>query len=188
LLYLNRKCMDYNYAPASLPASTSAWAEGGEAKKITVQIGADVDQKVDITLKDLQVTNTAVVGTVSTYSYGAGTSIIGSSHTNVTWASIIDIDKMSVSNADVVGKIDKAIDFVANARASMGAQQKRIEYTRSGLLSYEDNLRSAESKIRDIDMAAETTNFSKYQVLTNASNAMLAQANQMTQSILQLLG
>jgi len=159
-----------------------------QSGNISVQIGADVDQRISLTLSNLEVTNTAVVGTVSTYSYGAGTSIIGSSHTEVTWASIIDIDKMSVSSAGTIGKIDKAIDFVANARASMGAQQKRIEQTQQGLLTYEDNLRAAESKIRDVDMAAETTTFSKYQVLTNASNAMLAQANQLPASILQLLG
>jgi flagellin len=70
----------------------------------------------------------------------------------------------------------------------MGSQQTRVEQTRSGLLTYEDNLRAAESKIRDVDMARETTIFSKYQVLTNASNAMLAQANQLPSTVLQLLG
>jgi len=155
---------------------------------ISVQVGADVNQKIDLSLKDLQVTNTATIGTVHTYSYGDGTTIIGSSHTNVQWASVIDTDKMSVSNADIVGKLDAAINFVANARASMGAQQSRLENTRSGLLTYEDNLRAAESKIRDVDMARETTIFTQYQVLTNASNAMLAQANQMPASVLQLIG
>lgn len=155
---------------------------------VSVQVGADVDQKIEITLKNLEVTNTATVGTVHTYSYGTGTSVKGSSHTTVTWGSIIDVAKMSVSSADSIGKIDSAIDFVANARASMGAQQKRIENTRSGLLTYEDNLQSAESKIRDIDMARETTSLSTYQVLTQASNAMLAQANSLGQNVLTLLG
>jgi len=162
--------------------------DGVQTGNVSVQIGADLDQKVSLTLKNLQVTNTTVIGTTHGYSYGTGTSILTSTHTNVTWASVIDIDKMSVRNDNVIGKIDKAIDFIANARASMGAQQKRIETTRAGLLAYEDNLRAAESKIRDIDMAAETTNFSKYQILTNASNAMLAQANQLPASVLQLLG
>lgn len=155
---------------------------------ISVQVGADLNQKIELTLKNLQVSNTSVIGTVHAYSYGSGTSVMASSHTSVTWASIIDTAKMSVSNSNVIGKIDSAIDFIANARASMGAQQKRVENTRAGLLTYEDNLRSAESKIRDIDMAAETTQFSKYQVLTNASNAMLAQANQLPSMVLQLLG
>lgn len=155
---------------------------------ITVQIGADINQKVDLTLKNLEVTNTDKIGTVHTYSYGTGTTVLGSSHTMVQWNSIIDTSKMSVSSASAVGKIDQAINFVSNARASMGAQQKRVEYTSSGLLTYEDNLTAAESQIRDVDMARETTVFSKYQILTNASNAMLAQANQLPSSVLQLLG
>ncbi|OGV33524.1 MAG: hypothetical protein A2020_10525 [Lentisphaerae bacterium GWF2_45_14] len=155
---------------------------------ISVQIGADVDQGIQLALSDLQVTNTATIGTVSTYAYSTNGSINTSTHTAVSWASIIDTTKMSVSSTSTIGKIDKAIDFVANARASMGAQQTRLEQTRSGLLSYEDNLRAAESKIRDVDMAAESTNFTKYQILTNAANAMLAQANQLPSSVLQLLG
>lgn len=159
-----------------------------QSGNIEVQIGADLDQKIKMSLANLEVNNTEVVGTVHTYSYGASFTLIGSSHTNVSWASVIDINKMSSTAAGVIGKIDKAIDFVANARASMGAQQKRIEQTQEGLLTYEDNLSAAESKIRDVDMARETTIFSKYQILTNASNAMLAQANKLPESVLQLLG
>ena len=65
-----------------------------------------------------------------------------------------------------IGKLAQAINFIANSRARLGAQQNRLEQTRSALLSYEDNLRSSESKIRDVDMAFETTQFSKYQILT----------------------
>ncbi|OGV33412.1 MAG: hypothetical protein A2020_07610 [Lentisphaerae bacterium GWF2_45_14] len=163
-------------------------ADSVQTGNISVQVGADVNQKIDITLKDLQVSNTEVIGTVNTYAYSTNGSINSSSHTAVSWASIIDTTKMSVASTSSVGILDTAIDFVANARASMGAQQTRIEQTRSGLLSYEDNLRAAESKIRDVDMASESTNFTKYQILTNAANAMLAQANQLPSSVLQLLG
>ena len=162
-------------------------ADTVQTGNISVQIGADVDQGIQLSLSDLQVSNTEVIGTVSTYTY-SGTSLTASNHAGVTWASVIDTAKMSVSSTSAVGKLDKAIDFVANARASMGAQQTRLEQTRSGLLSYEDNLRAAESKIRDVDMASESTNFTKYQILTNAANAMLAQANQLPSSVLQLLG
>ncbi|OGV50300.1 MAG: hypothetical protein A2X49_16155, partial [Lentisphaerae bacterium GWF2_52_8] len=163
-------------------------ADTVQTGNISVQIGADVNQKISLTLSNLEVSNTATIGSVHTYSYGVAHTLLGSTHTNVQWASVIDINKMSATSTDVIGKIDKAIDFVANARASVAAQQKRVENTRQGLLTYEDNLRAAESKIRDIDMAAETTNFTKYQILTNASTAMLAQANQLPSSILQLLG
>ncbi|MDD3118751.1 MAG: flagellin [Victivallales bacterium] len=156
--------------------------------EISVQVGADVNQKITISLNDLQVTNTQSIGSIHTYSYGDGTTVLGSSHDSVTWASVIDSSQMSIGDSNVVGKLEVAIDYVASARASVGAQQNRIEQTNSGLLAYEDNLTAAESQIRDIDMAQETTEFSKYQVLTNAANAMLAQANQLPQNVLQLLG
>lgn len=155
---------------------------------ISVQVGSDVNQKLDLTLSNLQITNTEVIGTVHTYSYNGGTAVTASSHDNVTWASIIDSAKMSVGDTNVIGKLDAAISFVAKSRASVAAQQNRVSQTSDGLLSYEDNMRSAESKIRDVDMASESTNFAKYQVLTNAANAMLAQANQLPGSVLQLLG
>ncbi len=84
--------------------------------------------------------------------------------------------------------IDAAINTVAGTRADLGAQQVRLEHTAAGLTSYEDNLRSAESKIRDVDMARESSIFAKNQILTSAANAMLAQANQLPNSIMQLLG
>jgi flagellin len=160
----------------------------GDGKKITIQIGADVDQTIDLSLSNLEVTNTSTIGTVSTYSYSTSHELKGSSHQGVEWGSIIDVNKMSVASMGAIGKIDIAINYIANARASLGSQQKRMEQTRAGLLTYEDNLRAAESKIRDVDMARETTLFAKYQILSNASNAMLAQANQLPGSVLQLLG
>jgi len=164
---------------------------------IKIQIGADVDQKVTLSLKDLQVSNTAVVGTMHTYEYNStGDQVISASYHNVVhWNSIININKMSVGmdNTDpvkgkIIGKIDMAIDYIATARASMGAQQKRIENTRDGLMTYQDNLTAAESKIRDVDMARESSEFAKDQILVNAGLAVLGQANQLPQSVLRLLG
>lgn len=163
--------------------------DGVGTGSITIQIGADVNQKFQIELKNLQVTNTDTIGTVSTYTYNTDHSVAGSTHTAVTWGSVVDSSKLSVGiGSEVVGKVAAAIDHIANARATMGAQQARLEQTKTGLLAYEDNLRSAESKIRDVDMARESTEFSKYQILSQISNAMLAQANQLPSSALQLLG
>ncbi len=97
------------------------------------------------------------------------------------------VDGMQVSTT-TIASIDAAINTVAGTRASLGAQQVRLEHTAAGLTSYEDNLRSAESKIRDVDMARESSIFAKNQILTSAANAMLAQANQLPGSVLQLLG
>jgi flagellin len=146
--------------------------------KLSVQIGADVNQKLELDLSNLQITNTATIGTVHTYSYtGSSTAVQKSTHTAVKWNSIIDTNLMSVSSSNAVGALDNAINFVSSARASMGAQQSRIEKTSDALLTYQDNLESAKSKISDIDMAAETTKYSTYNVLTQSANAMLAQAN-----------
>jgi flagellin len=158
---------------------------------IKIQVGADVDQKISVDLKNLEVNNTAVIGTMHTYDYNSQHVLTASTHTDVHWNSIVNDQKMSVTMSTsnkLVGKIDLAIDFIAQARASMGAQQKRIENTRDGLMTYEDNLRSAESKIRDVDMAKESSEFAKYQILVNSGLSMLGQANQMPQAVLRLLG
>jgi len=162
--------------------------DGVQGGNVNVQVGPDISQTVDLSLKDLQVTNTEIVGTTFSYTYNSNNVTTGSSVTQVSWSSVVDSSKMSVSSSDVVGKVAKAIDFISNARATNGAQQNRMQETRSGLLSYEDNLRAAESKIRDVDMARESTNFAKFQILNQVSNAMLAQANQLPGQVMQLIG
>ena len=94
---------------------------------------------------------------------------------------------VSAGHESAINILSDAINTISKTRATLGAQQVRMEHTAAGLTSYEDNLRSAESKIRDVDMARESTLFAKNQILTNASNAMLAQANQLPQSVMQLL-
>ena len=162
--------------------------DGVQTGNINVQVGPDLNQTLDLNLKNLQITNTEVIGSIISYDYNSDNVVTSSTRTDVTWSSVIDSTKVSVSSSDVVGKLAKAIDFISNARANNGAQQNKLEQTRSGLLAYEDNLRSAESKIRDVDMAKESTMFAKYQILNQVSNAMLAQANQLPQQVLQLIG
>ena len=84
--------------------------------------------------------------------------------------------------------VQNQIDVVSRARASAGGLQSRLENTRSGLLTYEDSIRAAESKIRDVDAARESSELVKHQVLTQVGNARLAQANPLPASVLQLLG
>ncbi len=155
---------------------------------IELQIGSDVGQTVKLDLVDLQVTATTKIGTIHTYTYSTNNTVKGSTHTTVTWASVIDATKSSAGSANVVGMIQRAIDHVSDARSKMGAQQSRLEQTRGGILSYEDNLRAAESKIRDVDMARESTELAKYQIMSQVSNAMLTQANQIPSSAARLLG
>ena len=81
-----------------------------------------------------------------------------------------------------------AVDHLSRQRAVIGAEASRLSHTLDGLRTYEENIRSAESQIRDVDMALASTNFAKYQILTQVGTAMLAQANALPQNVMQLIG
>ena len=83
--------------------------------------------------------------------------------------------------------IDAAVDAVTSMRSGLGAVQNRLEHALSVTGIYQENLTSAESRIRDVDMAEEMVNLTKNQILQQAGTAMLAQANQAPQSVLSLL-
>ncbi len=88
---------------------------------------------------------------------------------------------------DSIRVIDAAINQVSATRADLGAMQNRLEHTINNLGVAKENLQSAESSIRDVDMAKEMMEFTKNNILTQASQSMLAQANQLPQGVLQLL-
>jgi flagellin len=92
----------------------------------------------------------------------------------------------SVQDTDLQ-EIDAALTAVSSQRATFGAVQNRFEHTLMAIGVYQENLVAAESRIRDVDMAEEMVNLTKAQILTQAGQAMLAQANQLPQSVLQLL-
>ena len=85
-----------------------------------------------------------------------------------------------------IGVIDSALKKVNKQRADLGAYQNRLDHTLKGLAVGAENLQAAESRIRDVDMAKEMVDFVKNQILVQASTAMLAQANQKSQSVMQL--
>ncbi|MDE6592914.1 MAG: hypothetical protein K2K57_07625, partial [Oscillospiraceae bacterium] len=87
-----------------------------------------------------------------------------------------------------IDRIDQAINKVSMVRATFGAVQNRLEHKIDNMNVTKENITSAESRIRDTNMAEEMTNFTKNQILSQASQAMLAQANQLPQGVLQLLG
>jgi len=88
----------------------------------------------------------------------------------------------------LISTIDTAISAVSTERSALGALQNRLEHTISNLSTAAENLSAAESRIRDVDMAAEMVKFTKNQILTQAGTAMLAQANASPQAVLKLLG
>ncbi len=85
------------------------------------------------------------------------------------------------------GLIDTALGNINTARATLGAQQNRLEYAQNNLTTSSENLTAAESRIRDVDVAKEMVNLSKLNILQQASQAMISQANQQPQGVLQLL-
>lgn len=94
---------------------------------------------------------------------------------------------LNASNTSDISEIDAAINVLSSQRAIFGSVQNRFEYLLNSLGSYHENLVSAESRIRDLDMAQGMVDMTRWQVLQQAGTAMLAQANQSNQSVLQLL-
>ncbi|MEA2289725.1 MAG: flagellin [Solirubrobacteraceae bacterium] len=97
------------------------------------------------------------------------------------------VGTISLASATAIASIDAAINKVSAARADFGAVQNRLEHTLKNQATYQENLISSESRIRDVDMAQEMVNFSKNQILQQAGTSMLAQANQAPQGVLSLL-
>jgi len=130
--------------------------------KVNIQVGANASQKITISLKTM---NTAAL--------------------KITAASL-KVASTTIANV-LTTVLDKAIESVSTHRSDLGALQNRLEHTISNLNNTSENLTAAESRVRDVDMAKEMMNFSKNNILNQAAQAMLAQANQQPQGVLQLL-
>jgi flagellin len=98
----------------------------------------------------------------------------------------INVHTQSAADA-AIKTIDEAISSVSTERSKLGAVQNRLDHTINNLTATSENLAAAESRIRDVDMAQEMMAFTKNNILSQAATSMLAQANQMPQSVLQLL-
>jgi len=105
----------------------------------------------------------------------------------VEFRSGIDVSERDGAD-EAITTLDSAIEAVSSERSELGAVQNRLDHTVSNLEVASENLQAAESRIRDTDMAAEMTEFTTTQILEEAGTAMLAQANQAPQNVLQLLG
>jgi flagellin len=105
----------------------------------------------------------------------------------------LGVDAITVTSADnatisgFLTDIQTAIETVSDSRATLGAIQNRLEHTINNLGTTQENLQAAESRVRDVDMAKEMMHFTKNNILTQAAQSMLAQANQQPQGVLQLL-
>lgn len=106
-------------------------------------------------------------------------------------ANAIGVDKIDISTKfgaqTAIETVNNAITKVSSQRSALGAMQNRLEHTINNLGAASENISAAESRIRDVDMAKEMMNFTKTNILSQAATAMLAQANQQPQGVLQLL-
>lgn len=111
---------------------------------------------------------------------------VGDMHTAALGIADIDISTQAGAKT-AVGKIKSAINSVSSTRGDLGAIQNRLEHTINNLSVTSENMTAAESRIRDVDMANEMMAYTKNNILVQSSQAMLAQANQLPQGVLQLL-
>jgi len=148
---------------------------GSSAGTLTFQVGANTtgDDTIDIA--------TTNMGSATEISDVAGTTNTGAGR------AVIDNTADSAALKDVIDNIDTAINFVNSQRATMGASQNRFDAVISNLQVSVENQSAAKSRITDADFAAETANLSRSQILQQAGNAMVAQANQLPQQVLSLL-
>ncbi|MBW3621328.1 MAG: flagellin [Actinobacteria bacterium] len=159
---------------ADAVAPAAAYETGGAV----FQVGANADQVVRVG-----------VGSVEANTLGTGaTGLAGA------WTSVADIDLTDTTSttveqnvSDALKILDDAISTVSSNRAELGAFQNRMESTIRNVGVAVENLSAAESRIRDTDMAAEMVSFTRHQIMQQAGTAMLAQANQVPQSVLSLL-
>jgi flagellin len=139
---------------------TQAQTEAGGTGGMTFQIGANRGQTITFGISDMR-----------SQALGVGT-----------------VDISTAPGASLaLDKLDSAIKRVSSERSKLGAIQNRLEHTINNLNTSSENLTAAESRIRDVDMAKEMMEFTKNNILSQAAQAMLAQANQQPQAVLQLL-
>jgi flagellin len=152
-------------------------ATAGKDLTLGMQIGPNASERLDIT-----------IGVMDTAALGLAFNADGSPIQTPGVDAVKGIDVSSSAAAQVaISAIDNAITMVSAQRSKLGAYQNRLEHTINNLKATNENLTSSESRIRDVDMAMEMTNFTKNNILNQSAQAMLAQANQLPQGILQLL-
>ncbi|ADC49187.1 flagellin domain-containing protein Fli [Alkalihalophilus pseudofirmus OF4] len=177
---------------AEISETTAVMSEDGTTITVTLAQAADnsataskqdvIDAlkgigEISVLEKDVDLTADAAV--VTDITVGAAT---------IDTSKGIDISSSQAAASSAITTINSAIETVSAERSKLGAVQNRLEHTISNLNNSSENLQAAESRIRDVDMAREVMEMTKNNILSQASQAMLAQANQAPQAVLQLLG
>ncbi|MCS7256502.1 MAG: flagellin, partial [Thermomicrobium sp.] len=147
-------------------------SSGGSAN---FQVGPNASHYYLVGFQDVRIQNTGPLSGLDTALNNFNTSLGGTNSAQVSAAQTL------------ITEVDGAISYVNNVRSELGAAQNRLEHTIANLGVQNENLTASESRIRDVDMAAEMVTFTRNQILQQAGVAVLAQANAIPQSVLQLL-
>lgn len=170
----------------------------GTDNSLNFQIGANQNQALNLSISDMRASALGISGTSATLEFedrdGNLDTVSLTSSDDVTDGTNAKgeeraLDVSTHENASkAITVINNAIEKVSSERSKLGANQNRLEHTIANLGTSSENLQAAESRIRDVDMAKEVMEMTRTNILSQASQAMLAQANQKPQSVLQLLG
>jgi flagellin len=179
----------------SLMNGSATLASGGTGTKITIQAGNNAGETVDVEIKAVDLESLGLKGAVDLDGDGATTTKFDANNDGDNTDTGVDIDEatydLDVSTQKgaelALGVLEKAINSTSAGRATLGGIQSRLETTVNNLTSQVTNLTDARSRIEDADFSQESTALAKNQILSQASTAMLAQANQSQQGVLSLL-
>ncbi|WP_286010086.1 flagellinolysin [Clostridium sp. Marseille-Q2269] len=164
------------------------WDDPSRLKGINLQIGANKGQAFSMLIGDMRAESLGISQKGAGIVGGAFTTKaeVTNGNDNNQIESALDLSNHE-NGTNAIDIINNAINKVSSERAKLGAYQNRLEHTINNLGTSSENLQASESRIRDVDMAQEMMTFSKNNILQQAAQAMLAQANQQPQGILQLL-
>ncbi|OMF39668.1 flagellin [Paenibacillus sp. BGI2013] len=149
------------------------------------QIGANTGQSMSLTINDVRSAALGITGNAGQAGFTKENSVTNGTNDIKAEAALNISTREDASKA--INILDKATSLVSSERAKLGAVQNRLEHTINNLGTASENLTAAESRIRDVDMAKEMMQQTKNNILAQAAQAMLAQANQQPQGVLQLL-
>ncbi|MEV5029660.1 flagellin [Paenibacillus sp. LPE1-1-1.1] len=163
------------------------YKDGGIQKefKTSFQIGANTGQSMSLEVNDMRAKALGITGKAGDAGFTAANAVTDGTN-DVKGEAALNISTKEGASA-AIAVLDKAVASVSSERSKLGAVQNRLEHTINNLGTASENLTAAESRIRDVDMAKEMMEQTKNNILAQAAQAMLAQANQQPQGVLQLL-
>ncbi|MBX9969207.1 flagellin N-terminal helical domain-containing protein [Priestia aryabhattai] len=168
---------------ASIGETTAGSVAADAKSSFTSQIGANANQTMTLEFSDMRAAALGIVGTGDNFT---STNTVNDGANGTADEKALDVTSAAKAG-NAVTVIQSAIDKVSSERSKLGAYQNRLDHTINNLSTSSENLTAAESRIRDTDMAKEMMEQTKNSILSQASQAMLGQANQQPQNVLQLL-